>query len=99
MTVQLMLLTLGQREKWVKSKRKAGRAPKRISGSVARVGTAYHEAGHAVARWCVGLGFAKVSIRKRFDANGWCSGNNPLYGRDIAAEITDIDRINARRYA
>lgn len=63
--------------------------------------TAYHEAGHAVAAWRLGVGLSKqaLSIVPNEDSVGRINHSNPLFRVDLEMDKSDRARLRAEKVA
>ena len=61
--------------------------------------TAYHEAGHAVVAYVLGIEFwdDALTIKPTADYDGLFTYTNPLRGFGFEAEISDESRLKAER--
>lgn len=72
-----------------------------MSTSKSLEATAYHEAGHAVAAWRLGVGLRKhaLSIVPDGDSLGRANHSNPLFGVDLEWDQSDRARLRAEKVA
>ena len=74
---------------------------RRMRTSKSLEATAYHEAGHAVAAWRLGVGFRKqaLSIVPDGDSLGHAKQSNPLFRVDLEFDKSDRARRRAEKAA
>ncbi len=63
----------------------------------ARTATAYHEAGHLVVAWRLGLPVHRASIIRDAHAHGFVQHKNPLFGIRLEMDGTDRARLRAEK--
>jgi hypothetical protein len=81
----------------IRQTRSGVKLPKKTQHTMSREATAYHEAGHAVAAWCLGYRPSTATIIPGTDSIGQVRHENPFPGIDLEFDGSNWRRLRIER--